>query len=66
MKTRQRIEAERRKLGWSYLRLANEAGLNDDTVRMYLQGTIDTASEKADAMLKAVRDADGECDQNLP
>ena len=65
MTTRERIEAARLRLGWSYLKLANAAGLNDDTVRMYLQGAIDTASEKADALLKAVQDADRQCDQNL-
>ena len=65
MTTRQQIEALRLKLGWSYLKLANEAGLNDDTVRLYLQGKIDTASEKADALLKAVQDVDGLCDTNI-
>lgn len=66
MITRQTIEAYRVKLGWSYLKLANAAGLNDDTVRLYLQQHIDTGSEKADALLKAVRDADSKCDKNLP
>ena len=60
MITRDTIEAYRVKLGWSYSKLAEAAGLNDDTVRMYLQKHIDTGSEKADALLKVVRDAEME------
>ena len=66
MNMRDRIETARLKMGLSYAALAERAGLNDDTVRLYLQGRIDTATSKAEAMLKVVKDAEMEHNNEKP
>ncbi len=52
---RLQISEARIKKGWSYDRLAYEAGISRSAVVRYLAGQTDTGTEKADAMLNAMR-----------